>query len=294
MKKCLLVVCVFLATGLFSFAQLSTRENYDLKYKLGARPQAGDAALQFVIPIVNLNSDSTAGLYKGNSLFASDFLTYKYYLTDSKVIRGALRYTINNATVNGTGQDSTGFNDINEDAAEISERKQKFVQRDFAIAGGLEKHFTSSNVFDVYGAGEVMIGLGKNRSVSQDDFLNGDKTYMTRTTNTRIVGFGLITGFNVFIAELPISVGLEYGLTGKWIFGGKTKVEMEQTVDAFDFNESSEWFEQEEDAFGNDDLNLNGFDQQYSELSRRQFLINTNHNVRLNIHIYFGTRTDMR
>ena len=294
MKKCVLMVCVFFTTGLLSYAQLSTRENYDLTYKLGARPQAGDAALQFVIPIVNLSGNTSAGLYKGNSLFASDFLTYKYYLTDSKVIRGALRYTINNATVNGTGQDSTGFNDINEDAQEISERKQKFVQRDFALAGGLEKHFTNSNVFDVYGAGELMIGLGKNRSVSQDDFLNGDKMYMTRTTNTRIVGFGLFTGFNVFIAELPISVGLEYGLTGKWIFGGKTKVEMEQTIDAFDFDESSEWYEQEEDAFGNDDLNLNGLDQQYSELSRRQFLVNTNHNVRLNIHIYFGTRTDMR
>ena len=141
----------------------------------------------------------------------------------------------------------------------------------------------------------ILRGRGmKNRSVSQDDFLNGDKMYMTRTTNTRIVGFGLFTGFNVFIAELPISVGLEYGLTGKWIFGGKTKVEMEQTIDAFDFDESSEWYEQEEDAFGNDDLNLNGLDQQYSELSRRQFLVNTNHNVRLNIHIYFGTRTDMR
>lgn len=294
MKKCVLLVCVFFTMGLFSVAQLSTRENYDLKYKLGARPQAGDAALQFVIPIVNMNGDTAAGLYKGNSLFASDFLTYKYYLTDSKVIRGALRYTINNATVSGTGQDSTGFNVIDEDAQEISERKQKFIQREFALAGGLEKHFTNSNVFDVYGAGELMIGLGKNKSISQDDFLNGDKTYETRTTNTRVVGFGLLTGFNVFIAELPISVGLEYGLTGKWIFGGKTKVEMEQTIDAFDFDETSEWYEQEEDAFGNDDLNLNGLDQQYSELSRRQFLINTNHNVRLNIHIYFGTRSDGR
>lgn len=291
MKKSLLITCVCLALGSAALAQLSTRENYELNYKLGARPQAGDAALQFVIPIINLSGDTSAGLYKGNSLFASDFLTYKYYLTDNNVVRGALRWAIDNASVSGLGSDSSAFNNVNEDLL-LTDRKQKFIMREFALAGGLEKHFTRSNVFDVYGAGELLIGLGKNKSISEDDFGNGDKMYMTRTTNTRILGFGLITGFNVFIAELPISVGLEYGLTGKWIFGGKTKVEMEQSIEAFDFDESGEWFEQETDAFGNDDLNVNGDVQQYSDLSRRAFILNTNHNVRLNIHIYFSTLRD--
>ncbi|MFN0032021.1 MAG: hypothetical protein ACKVOR_07675 [Flavobacteriales bacterium] len=291
MKKTLLTTCVFLVVASTALAQLSKRENYDLNLKMNTRPQAGDAALQFVVPIVDLSGDTSAGLYKGNSLFASDFLTYKYYHTDNTVIRGALRWAIGNATVSGVGADSGAFNNIPEDLI-LTDRKQKFISREFAVAGGLERHFTNTNIFDVYCAGEAMIGLGRNKSLSQDDFANGDKMYMTRTTPTRIVGFGLITGFNVFVAELPISIGLEYGLTGKWIFGGKTKVEMEQSIDAFDFDESGEWYEQEKDAFGNDDLNINGDAQQYSDLSRRTFMLNTNHNVRLNIHIYFSTLTD--
>ncbi len=289
-KLILLTVCFsFIAAGLQ--AQLSTRENYDQRLKLSTRPKAGDASLQFVIPIIDLSSSdsSNAGLYKGNSLFRSDFLTYKYYLTDQNVLRLALRYTVANARMEGTAPDSTGsLNPINENLDEIETDLKRLQQRDFAIAGGLEKHFSNSNIFDVYGGAEVMIGLGKNKTIDQEEYFNGNKEFTTKTTNTKILGFGLVTGFNVFIAELPISIGLEYGLTGKWMFGGKTKVEREQTVGTI--SQSAEWFEQEEDIFGDDDVNLLGQPQQYSDLSRRSFNVNTNHNVRLNIHIYFSTR----
>lgn len=290
MKKFLPLVLCFslLVDGLL--AQLSTRENYDQVYKLSTRPKAGDASLQFVVPIINLsaNNGSDAGLYKGNSLFSSDFLTYKYYKTDQNVIRLALRYTVDNSKSEGTAIDSTALNPISEDLQEVETDLKKLNQRDFAIAGGMEKHFTNSNIFDVYAGGEVLVGLGKNKSVSQEEYFNGDKNFVTRTTNTRILGFGLVTGFNVFVAELPLSIGLEYGITGKWMFGGKTKVEQETTVGST--SADGEWYEQETDAFGDQDLNLNGDPQQYSDLSKRSFNVNTNQNVRLNIHIYFSTR----
>lgn len=55
MKKLLLfTACVaFLSVSLQ--AQLSTRENYDQVLRLSTRPQAGDGALQFVIPIIDLS-----------------------------------------------------------------------------------------------------------------------------------------------------------------------------------------------------------------------------------------------
>ncbi|MBL0314418.1 MAG: hypothetical protein IPP69_01105 [Flavobacteriales bacterium] len=290
MKKLLLfTACVaFLSVSLQ--AQLSTIENYDQVLRLSTRPQAGDGALQFVIPIIDLSSSdsSNAGLYKGNSLFRSDFLTYKYYLSDQNVLRMGLRYTIANARTEGTAVDSTALNPISPDLGEVQTDLKRLISRDFAIAGGLEKHFSNSNIFDVYAGAEALIGLGKNKRINQEEYFNGDKFFETRTTNTRILGFGLVTGFNVFVAELPISIGLEYGLTGKWMFGGKTKVEQEVTVGST--SNSGEWYEQETDAFGDQDLNLNGDPQQYSDLSRRTFNLNTNHNVRLNIHIYFSTR----
>ena len=119
--------------------------------------------------------------------------------------------------------------------------------------------------------------------VDQEDYNNGDKSYMTSTTGTTIFGLGGVVGFNVFVAQLPIALGLEYGLSGKWIFGGKTKVEQEITVGST--SESAEWIEQDFDGLGNPDA------IQYSDLSRRQFNMDTNHNVRLNIHIFFNSKS---
>jgi hypothetical protein len=266
------------------FGQLSDRENYDQHYKLGARPKAGDAALQFVLPIVNLteNNGSDAGTYAGNLLSSGDLLTFKYYLTDANVIRAGLRIKTDNWTNSGTVADSSALTPPPID--NLTEFAQKSVSREFNLAGGMEKHFTAKNIFDVYAGGELFFGLGKDKLVSNFDFQNGGKSYETRSTNTNILGFGLMTGFNIFVAELPISVGLEYGLTGKWIFGGKTKVSREQTVGSNSV--SGEWIEQSEDFDGNADA------RQYSSLGRRQFNMDTNNIIRLNIHIYFSSLQD--
>ncbi len=281
MKKILLFTAFVALTVSQSFAQLSTRENYDVNLRLGTRPQAGDASLQFVLPI---GGDGPAHLFRGNALLANDFLTYKYYHTDDVVIRAGLRWSVQNAKYTGAEADSSFFNNI--PPASRADIVQASINRDFAIAGGLEKHFTNSNIFDVYAGGEIMLGFGRDRSRDEIDFQNGSKDYTTRTTNTRLVGFGLVTGFNVFIAELPLSVGLEYGLTGKWLFGGKTHVERESVVGSV--SNSGEWYEQESDAFGDPD------GRQYSELKRRTFNMNTNHNVRLSINIYFSTLSNPR
>jgi|GEM_PF-1040988 len=283
MKKILLFTAFVVLTVSQSFAQLSTRENYDVNLRLGTRPQAGDACLQFVLPLF---SDSlSAFLYSGNSLFANDFLTYKYYMTDDVVLRTGLRWSVESGKFSGTAADSTDINPIPE--TELQTVEQKFTSRDFSIAAGLEKHFSNSNIFDVYGGAEIMIGLGKDKSRNDRDYFNGDKQYMTSTTNTRVLGFGLVTGFNIFVAELPLSIGLEYGLTGKWLFGGKTKVEVDEDINGTSV--SGEYFTQEEDAFGNQDFNSLGESRQYSDLSRRTFNMNTNHNVRLSVNIYFST-----
>ncbi len=287
MKKILLFTALVALTVSQSFGQLSTRENYDVNLRLGTRPQAGDAALQFVLPI---GGDGSAHLFRGNSLLANDFLTYKYYHTDDVVIRGGLRWSVESGKFSGDAADSSATNPIPQ--ANLKTLDQKFVNRDFSIAAGLEKHFTNSNIFDVYAGAEVLIGLGKDKTRENYDFFNGNQNYTTTTTNTRVLGFGLITGFNVFIAELPLSVGLEYGLTGKWLFGGKTKVEFEQRAGSA--SASGEYYMQTEDAFGNPDNNSLGGARQYSDLSRRTFNMNTNHNVRLSINIYFSTLANPR
>jgi len=282
MKKRILLFGLLFVAGSTAFAQLTTRENDATTVNLGARPQAGDAALVFNIPVDGQgNGDGTnagAGLFDGNLLSSGDVLTYKYYRDNDVVYRVGVRLQATNATTKGTPADSSFFFN----PGNLDEFNTKNNSRAYVLAPGIEKHFTSSNVFDVYMGADVMLGFGRNKTITE--VLGEDITDVTiRTTPTRILGLGAFTGFNVFIAQLPVSVGLEYGLSAKWIFGGKTKVERE--LDAGGDTESAEWFEQDADANGNIDA-LN-----YSKLSRRQFFMDTNHNVRLVICFYFNSRS---
>ncbi len=283
MKKGLLFVAlVTVACGTAS-AQLTTRDNNATNVRLGARPVAGDAALCFNIPIVGRseNDGNDAGLYNGNLFGAGDVLTFKYYNTDDVAYRAGIRLKADNIVTKGTAADSTALTPQFE--GDVSENIKRTVSREYVLAPGIEKHFNATNIFDVYVGGDVLIGLGKDKTVDQEDYNNGDKSYTTRSTGTTIFGLGGVVGFNVFIAQLPVAVGLEYGLSGKWIFGGKTKVEREITFGST--SESAEWIEQDVDGLGNGDA------IQYSDLSRRQFNMDTNHNVRLNIHIFFNSKS---
>lgn len=279
MKK--LFTLVALAFGVTSaYAQLSTRENDDNVIKYGARPKAGDMA--FVLG-TSLASDSgiTASLFSGNSLRSGNILTYKYYKTDDIVIRAGIRLQNQNLTYKGTGLDSSAQYNPNVIVApytNLSDAKTKTVNRMWEFVPGIEKHFLASNVFDAYVGADLYLGFGSDKSISNFNYRNGDKSFITRKTNTTNVGLGLISGFNVFIAHLPISVGLEYGWNAKWTFGGITKVKEDVSVGTVAYTQE----------YKEDNSSTSASNAKYSKLKRREFNANTNQDVRLVLHIYFA------
>jgi hypothetical protein len=278
MKKVLLLVA--LAFGISSsYAQLSTRENDVWVEKFGARPVKGDMALTFAI---GTNKDSsTAGLYSGNLLRAGDLLTFKKYLEDDMAFRLGVRLYKQSGKSVGTSLDSSALNVVSPQTTFENEIKRN--SREFVIVPGVEKHFNAGNIFDVYTGADLYLGFKKDRSIDNkttNTTPNKTVSNTTMTTKNSIVGLGWIVGFNIFVAQLPISVGLEYGLNAKWNIGGKTKVETEQTVG--DKTESIEYFTQEKDAAGAQD------NAKYKELKKSNFGMDTNQNVRLAINIYFG------
>ena len=280
MKKSLLLLTAVALASTSILGQLSTRQNNDGDFRLGTRPQAGDAALHFVIPINELlDSDNDPGFGAG------ELLTFKYYKTKNLAYRAAFRFTADNSRSSGTAADSSDSNVIFEDF-ELETINTRSIDRTYTLAFGAEQHFTNSNIFDVYTGAEAMIGLGKDKSFNEGTYFNGDIDNTTFTTNTTVFGFEGVVGFNVFVAELPIAVGLEYGWGGRWIFNGKTKVERTLEIDAADVDYTAEWEQQESDAFGNPDS------RQYSDLSRREFNMDTSNSLRLNILIYFSTDKD--
>jgi hypothetical protein len=251
--------------------------------RIGTRPQAGDAALNFVLPIINLSEDNgeDAGLFKGNTLSAGDMLTFKYYKSDDIVLRLGLRLFADNSISSGTGADSSETNPVGP-GENYKEFKMKETSREYKLALGAEKHFTNSNIFDVYGGGEFIIGLGRDRMVANNTFYNDDVTESMRSTRTTVFGVAGVVGFNVFVAELPVSIGMEYGWSAKWIFGGNTKVKSTTTIGGTTT----------EQDYITDTMEPGQGERQYSSLRGREFNMDNNHSVRINLNIYFGTKNN--
>ena len=279
MKKTILIVAAAFGFST-SYAQLTTRENDASVEKLGARPVAGDMGFTFAMPLGGNGDSNKASLFNGNLLGIGDVLTYKYYWSNDMVIRLGLRIQADKTTSKGEGLDSTGV--VNSGgtwggaASMVKENKIVNSDRKVELVPGIEKHFSAANIFDAYVGADLYLGLGSSKTVSNESFYNGDIANSTSKTPENIVGLGVVTGFNVFIAHLPISVGLEYGWNAKWTFGGKTKVEYESTAGSTSV--SGEYITSTDPSDTN----------RYSKFKSREFNAETNANVRLVLNVYFG------
>jgi hypothetical protein len=288
MKKTLLVISMFALGASSVMAQgLSTRENEAIVAKLGARPVAGDAALNFVIPLVGLNANdgTQAGLFDGNMLGSGDLLTFKYYHTDNFVLRAGVRLYANNDRLSGDAFESEPFGVTLADG-DISNLAVINQDRSYVLALGFEHHFSNSNIFDVYTGADLLVGFNKMRHTTEMDYAVIDGTVddiltrdlFTEQTNSTVIGLGWVIGWNTFIAQLPISVGIEYGLSMKWLLGGRTKVTEERDIrNANNANSYSVEYFTDDSQPG----------LLFSDLSRRNFNMDTNQNVRLTLQFYF-------
>ena len=158
---------------------------------------------------------------------------------------------------------------------QMLELKEKNGSTTISLQPGIEKHFSSSNIFDVYAAGDLYLGFGRDKSVNSQTNTDGDVTSTTQTTPYTIVGLGGVIGVNVFVLDLPVSVGVEYGLSAFWQLGNRTKVEVETP------DESYEYF-----TVANDPFSLQG--QAYTSLKQKYMTMNTNDQVRIVANIYFN------
>ena len=270
---------VMVVFGFQGLAQLSTRENDDVKIKLGARPAARDMALTFGYDVAN---DYKANLYGGNVLQGGDILNFKYYLSPKTALR--LGINLSKQTYNSSGTFSDTIPGISIPGSEYKEKKSA---REYVLVPGIEHHFLESNIFDVFAGADLYLGFG--RKLYQNDMSNksGDASNYKMTMGTTVVGVGGVVGFNVFVAQLPVSIGIEYGLNLKWELGKKSKVTEEQTFNgqtaSAEYQRFYDWPEKVED-----------FSKPYpptayfESLSNNYFGMGTNQNVRIVLNIYFG------
>lgn len=264
MRKILLILTMVMITGAFAFSQLSSRENDATVLKLGTRPGSGDMALTFA-PL-SLDRGGPADLRISNQLGQGDFLTFKYYMNEGTALRIGLCLTKESTGLKGDIVDNTG--DFIESVIDNEN------SREFTIVPGLEKHYNAANIFDVYAGADLYLGFRRYSYKYEVEEDNGDYIKYKESSNPLVVGLGGVVGFNVFIAQLPVSLGIEYGLNMKWTNAGKSKIKSDSSIGGT--TTSQEYFLEDGSAI------------RYSKLSLSEIGINTNNNVRIVLNIYFG------
>jgi hypothetical protein len=265
MRKFVFTLFAVILCAATSFSQLSQRENDAYKFKLGTRPSTGDMALTFG---VDIGQGGIADLKILNQLTSGDVLTFRKYTSSSNAMRIGIKLYKDSQTLKG---DET--NPVTD--ASLGSIENKNSSSEYILVPGLEKHFNKNNIFDVYAGSDLYLGYRRDKTIDNNKAANGDYNNNKSTSSGLILGLGGVVGFNIFIAQLPVSLGLEYGLNMKWSFEGKTKVKNEQKVGAV--STSQEYFASDRQA-----------GVAFSKLHQREFGMDTNNNVRIILNVYFG------
>lgn len=216
MKKFLLLLTVCFAFMFVAQAQLSEGQPRSTTIKTGNRPQQGDwgfyigPSFSEVVDMINwaksVKKDKGIAIIRGIPL-----LNIKYYCKDNIELRAGLQF----------------YDVVNKDKGTYMLNDKNFAYNNktsnafFRITPGFAYHFTSKNIVDVYLGAQLPLGLDIDKNINE----NGDlKNNATRTS--LVLGLGVFAGLQVFVADLPLSIGLECGLSGLLKTGQKVKNEV--------------------------------------------------------------------
>lgn len=261
-------------------AQISTRTDTPSNLNFGTRPEAGTKLLTFNVDIAPDSGFGLNGnLYNRLGIANGRLFTAKYFLSEKLAVRFGLNLTRSSVASKGD-IDTSLVNFPTPDTLVSNDFRQ--LSRAFLLVPGLEYHFTNSNIFDVYAGGDLILGSGSDVTRNNLEYAKDFYNRMETRTPYFAVGINPVVGFNIFVVDLPVSIGLEYGFNAMWKFGGATKVSQEMKMSGMGTPIEREYYTQETDPFGNADLNG------YSSLKRKTGSVNTMNNLRLTLNIYFN------
>lgn len=204
MKK-LVIVALALCMGLVTVnAQITTGQSSAQVVRTGNRAEAGDFGLYL---------GATADMFKSlmdvgdADLKALPLINFKYMTTDNLELRLGLEWW---TAANGTksvGEDQNG---------DDFETKYKSKTTNKYFYPGLAYHFSNKNLLDVYVGAELPIGWEATIEKEFAD-LNGKDNDMDDKTVDRSfnVGLGAFVGLQAYVANLPLAIGVEYGINSK-------------------------------------------------------------------------------
>lgn len=216
-KIFLSVVCV-LFSYTFASAQISTGESSAHVIKTGNRPEAGDFGI-FIGPSYSEIMDMIDSKIKVRGV---PLVNFKYYSTPQLEWRLGLQFYRTKEKLKGDVID-----ELMEGAGTQKSKKMESYNR---ITPGVAYHFSSRNLLDVYVGATLPFGWDRNRQISEYKY-DGEEEIHNVTRGSFVIGAGGFIGLQAFVADLPFSIGLEYGFSGLLHTGMKNKHEVQSGDD---------------------------------------------------------------
>lgn len=223
MKRLFITMALCMAFVGLAQAQLSQGQTYSTKIVTGNRPGAGDWGLYFgpsyseIIDLVETMGSQT------EKAFGLPLINLKYYAGDRAEIRMGIQYNGHNSKTDGTYTQEYGEDYGNRELYS----NYHYGSRRFRVSPGFAYHFSPKNVLDVYVGATLPIGVDAMKQVDESNYyqeiFNPEteeyslKQYEMKDNqkySSFVMGVGAFIGLQAFVADLPLSLGFEYGLTG--------------------------------------------------------------------------------
>lgn len=217
MKK-FVIVALALCMGFVTVnAQITTGQSSAQVVRTGNRAEAGNFGLYL---------GATADMFKNlisvdeAELKALPLINFKYMLNDHVEARLGLEWW-----TMSTGNKITGENP---DGDYKTKNNQKETRKYFYP--GIAYHFSNTNLLDVYVGAELPIGWEASTTKKFADYDGEDYDVDTKTVNRDFnIGLGTFVGLQAYVANLPLAIGVEYGISSlKTISSSKFVTEEEQ------------------------------------------------------------------
>lgn len=212
MKKFFLMAVLALCAGMPATAQISTGTPTAKKIKTGNRPQAGDFGLY-----LGMTSNMFKNLAdKDIKMDPLPLVNLKYMISNNWEARLGLEFSRTRETLNIENE----MEAPNEQTYTL-ENKYKYVESENHINPGIAYHFNSKNLLDVYVGAEATLGWSRNSTYhnftdivdeSSEKIATADGYNNTRKASFQL-GAGAFIGLQAFIADLPLAIGVEYGIS---------------------------------------------------------------------------------
>lgn len=203
MRKILILAVAIMVFGISASAQLTTGTPSAKEYTIGNRAQSGDFGIY-----LGWSSNMFKDLMDSDIEFENPMplVNLKYMMSDQMELRVGLEFYKTSEKIKG------------KDLDEGEKYSCKIVKSENRITPGFAYHFSNKNILDVYAGAQGLIGWSRN--VNKRSY-EGDK--VTTSRKSIDLGVGGVIGLQAYIANLPIALGIEYGINLLWEAGLKYK-----------------------------------------------------------------------